>query len=144
MPQADFYILSGVRNPDRFTCSITSKAWSSGNRVFIIARDEQQAGILDDLLWTYHDISFLPHATVKNNDAESPVSIGWSGSDIVDADVIINLTDTVPDCASNYNRVVEIITDDPDAKDKGRLRYKKYRDLGFELNNHNIDSYPNG
>jgi DNA polymerase-3 subunit chi len=144
MPQADFYVLKGVRNPGRFTCSITNKAWSHGNRVFIIAKDQQQAVAIDDLLWTYHDISFLPHTTIDNVDTASPVTIGWDGSNTCDADVVINLTDTVPDCAADYGRVIEIITDDPDEKNKGRQRYKVYRDMGFDLINHNIDSFQDG
>lgn len=144
MPQADFYVLNGIRDPRRFTCSITSKAWSNGKSVYIIANDQQQARLIDDLLWTYHDISFLPHALINESETASPVSIGWVGIKSTEADVILNLTDTVPDCVSNYDRVIEIITDDPDEKNKGRQRYKTYREMGYELNNHNIDSFRDG
>ncbi len=141
MPQADFYVLNGVRKSGRFTASITSKAWLHGNSVYIIAKDAHQAEVIDDFLWTYHDISFLPHSKIDDVDSKSPVTIGWSGSDSADADIIINLTDSVPDCVKNYKRIIEIIIDDPDEKNRGRQRYKVYRDMGFEMKNHNIDSF---
>jgi DNA polymerase-3 subunit chi len=140
MSRADFYILNGKTSAPRFSCSIANKAWESGHSVYIITRNEAEAGELDDLLWTYQDISFIPHARIDNNKSDTPVLIGWYGSDTPEADVIINLTDSIPDCISSFGRVIEIIPEDPDLKTQGRERYRQYRELGFDLYNHAINT----
>ena len=139
MSRADFYIINGKTSAPRFSCSIASKAWASGNSVFIITRNEDEAGEIDDLLWTYHDISFVPHARINNSSSDVPVLIGWNGGDTPEADVIINLTDSIPDCVSSFERIIEIIPEDPALKTRGRERYRRYRELGFELFDHTIN-----
>lgn len=138
MSRADFYIINGKTSASRFSCSIASKAWSSGNSVFIMTRNEAEAGEIDDLLWTYQDISFVPHARIDDGTVDTPVIIGWNDSDAPDADIIINLTDTIPDCVSRFDRIIEIIPEDPGLKTRGRERYKRYRELGFDLFDHTI------
>jgi DNA polymerase-3 subunit chi len=140
MSRADFYILNGKTDAPRFSCNIANKAWTSGNSVFIITRNEAEAGDIDDLLWTYQDVSFVPHAKVDTGASDAPILIGWNGTETPQADVMINLTDTIPECYTNYDRVIEIIPEDPVLKNQGRERYKRYRELGFELFNHTINT----
>ena len=139
MARADFYILNGNTTATRFSCSIANKAWSQGNKVYIIVRDADEASRIDNLLWTFHDISFLPHATVENALDDTPILIGWPGSVTPHANVIINLTDTIPDCITSFERIVEIVPEDPALRDRGRKHYKAYRDMGFEIFNHTIN-----
>lgn len=139
MARADFYILNGSTTAARFTCSVAGKAWATGNTVFILTRDRDEAKRLDELLWTYQDISFLPHAQTGEEAGEVPVIIGWQGAEVPASDVIFNLTDEVPECISSFDRVVEIIPEDPDHRVRGRARYKQYRDMGFEMFNHSIN-----
>jgi DNA polymerase III subunit chi len=139
MARADFYILNGNTTAARFSCSIASKAWSQGHSIYIMARNTEQAAKIDDLLWTYHDISFLPHARIDNEGSNAPVIIGWPGVEPAESDVMINLTETVPDCAKQYQRVIEIIAEDPLLRNQGRQRYKAYRDMGYEMFNHEIN-----
>ncbi|MEX2353565.1 MAG: DNA polymerase III subunit chi [Gammaproteobacteria bacterium] len=138
MARTDFYILNGDTTASRFSCAIANKAFLQGNSVFIISADRNEAGIMDDLLWTYHDISFLPHALADDKPAGAPVIIGWPGQIPPASEVLINLTDTVPNCITEFNRIVEIVADDPAQKERGRERYKYYRDNGYELFSHNI------
>ncbi len=37
-----------------------------GNKILILTEDEEQIKSLDDLLWLYTQLSFLPHATYKD------------------------------------------------------------------------------
>ena len=138
MGRADFYILKGNTTASRFSCSIASKAWSRGHSIYIVTTDKDAAAKLDDLLWTFQDISFLPHATIDDEPEGAPVIIGWPGVEPPRADVMINLTESIPDCADKYDRVIEIIAEEPLQRDRGRERYKSYRDMGFEMFNHDI------
>ena len=138
MARADFYILNGNTAPSRFSCTVASKAFSQGNSVYIMATDRDEAIRLDDLLWTYQDISFLPHACVDEAQLDTPVIIGWPGAQPPPTDVLINLTETVPDDLAGFNRIVEIVADETSRRESGRERYKVYRERGYEMFNHTI------
>lgn len=139
MARTDFYILKGNMPAARFSCSIAGKALAGGHTVYLLAADEAEARRLDDLLWTYQDTSFLPHALAGGDGVDAPIQIGMPGADHPGADVLINLTDSVPDCAGDFSRIVEIIDADPARRDAGRERYRVYRERGYELHKHDID-----
>lgn len=136
MARADFYILSGGTNAERFSCIIAGKAFNQGNSVYIVVPDKHEAERLDGLLWTFNDISFLPHACVDVAEADTPIVIGWPGANLTQADVMINLTMTVPEGTDQFKRIVEIVAED--AAPQGRERYKIYRGRGYEMFNHTI------
>ena len=138
MPRADFYILNGNTAPSRFSCTIVGKAFSQGNSVYILAADRDEAAKLDDLLWTFQDISFLPHACVDEATPSTPIIIGWPGAQPPQADVLINLAELVPDNINDIKRIVEIVADETSLRERGRERYKVYRERGYEMFNHTI------
>jgi DNA polymerase-3 subunit chi len=138
MARADFYILNGNTAASRFSCSIANKAFAQGNSVYIMTADQEQAAKLDDLLWTFQDTSFLPHAQLHAGDA--PVLIGWPGVTAPATDVLINLTDNVPEQINSFDRIIEIVADTPPGREQGRARYKQYREQGFELFTHEINT----
>lgn len=138
MARADFYILNGNTAASRFSCTVASKAFSQGTPVYILAADRDEAARLDDLLWTYQDISFLPHACVDAAQPGTPVIIGWPGAQPPLSDVLINLTESVPDKLTGFTRIVEIVADEASRRERGRERYKYYREHGYEMFNHPI------
>lgn len=138
MARADFYILNGNTAPSRFSCTVAGKACNQGNSVYIVAENQDAAASLDDLLWTYQDISFLPHACIDVATPGTPIIIGWPGIQAPQTDVLINLTGAIPDDIAGFNRIIEIIADESSRREQGRERYKFYREHGFEMFNHNI------
>ena len=141
MSRVDFYILPDGSGVERFACSIASKAWSQGNQVHIHAASEQNANLIDDLLWTFRDISFIPHEVLygPTND-ESAVTIGF-GSDYPEkSQVIINLDNHIPDFISSFDRIVEIVGGSENNKQLARQRYRQYRNGDFEIHDHKIDN----
>lgn len=78
MPRVDFYVLPENSRQERFACMITHKVWSTGQMLFINTDSREMAEQIDNLLWTYHDISFIPHdLLIDNQTRQSPVMIGW-------------------------------------------------------------------
>ncbi len=49
-------------------CKVAAKAWHSGYQVFVLSNDTEQSRRIDDLLWTFNQGSFIPHA-VRGDDA---------------------------------------------------------------------------
>jgi DNA polymerase-3 subunit chi len=145
MPRVDFYILSEQGNRERFTCDIATKIRKQNLQLYIHASSREEAGLLDDLLWTHNDISFLPHSLIDADDAvTNTVTIGWEGMNSKGNEVLINLSMNIPDFAGNFDRVVEIVPASEPYRQQARERYKEYRKAGFEVHNNDLRSANTG
>lgn len=138
----DFYVLSEDL-PDareRLSCRLAEKAWKLGHRVYVHAGSTAQAAAIDDLLWTFRDGSFVPHARASDrSEPAPPVLIGSSGEAPPDAaDVLINLDNEVPDFYTRFARIAEIVEPLEPARAAGRARFRFYREHGFEPQSHNV------
>ncbi len=145
MAQVDFYILPENGNQKHFACALIQKAWKQGNNIFVNTPSESEAAAFDDLLWTFKDISFLPHCLAANNDTEnSPIVIGdnnQTNDQIPDhTTIMLNLTDQMPRDINKLERILEIVAGNEDEKQQARKRYAEYRNQGHELSNHKIES----
>ncbi len=142
MSRVDFYILAGTGEPSRhnFACRLAEKAYRLKHSVHIHTASRQQAEVLDQLLWTFRDGSFVPHQLlgVPGRSDSAPVTIGFDESEIGERDLLINLTDEIPAGATSFPRVAELVTSDEESKQKSRKRFVDYRELGAELETHNI------
>ena len=141
MSRVDFYILPDGTGIDRFACTMAAKAWSIGNRVHIHTPSEEMAKVLDNLLWTYRDISFVPHEIFDGNiNEETPVTIGFGNSFPEQSQVMINLDFEIPDFTSRFDRIVEIVGGNETNKQYARRRYRQYKDKDYETHDHKIDN----
>ena len=139
MSRVDFYILPENSGRDRFACSIANKAWQSGNNVYIHTNSRETAISMDDLLWTYHDISFIPHTLAGPSEpSDTPVIIGWQDQVPENFNVLINLTADIPAIAGRFARIVEIVAGSEEERAVARNRYRDYRDGGHELHDHTV------
>ncbi len=140
MTQVDFYLLkpsAGSRHD--FTCRLTDKAFGQGRRIYIYTDTQAEAAQLDRLLWTFRENSFIPHGVARLTDASlTPVLLGNEPPGAEQEDVLINLAAQVPAFFSRFSRVAEIISDEQDIKQAGRIRYKFYKDRGYPLKTHDM------
>ena len=143
--QVDFYILQdqSQRSIWQFCCRLAEKAWKLGNSVHIRTNGEDETRHLDELMWTYTDESFLPHArhddTVNASVIQSPIVLGH---DIPDAPcgLLINLAASSPEQIQQFPRIAEILNDDETVKQLGRERYSRYKKTGCTVQHHQIGS----
>jgi DNA polymerase-3 subunit chi len=141
MTRVDFYVLPENSRQERFACMMTHKVWSKGKPLFINTATQEMAEAFDNLLWTYHDISFIPHELINTNEkTESPVTIGWQGVLPKQTEVILNLAPEIPTNADRFARIIEIVTGDGSLRQQARNRYREYKERGYELHNHSIES----
>lgn len=142
MARVDFYVLaaSGDSSRHRFACRLAEKAYRLDHTVHIHTANRQQAEVLDELLWTFRDGSFVPHELLASaaRRVNSPVTIGFDMTGIGGQDLLINLTDAVPATADSFPRVAELVTSDAQSREQSRKRFVHYRELGAELRTHNI------
>lgn len=141
MTRVDFYILEDGAADDRFrlACRIAEKAWQSGRRVLIHTASADDARHVDGLLWTFRDRSFVPHGLLGEADpAVTGVLIGHGPEAGDEHDILINLSDGIPPFFSGFERVIEPVEPNEDARASSRERYRFYRDRGYPLNNQRI------
>lgn len=141
MERIDFYVLE-TPEPDaryRFACRLTEKAWRAGHQIYLHADSEAEAGLLDDLLWTFRAESFVPHAHGNVADCERLRVLIGSGNEYTGAkDLLINLAVEVPQNFGDFQRIAEIVGGGDTARQAGRQRYRFYRDHGCSLQSHSL------
>lgn len=141
--QVDFYILdkSDIRGKLLFSCRIVQKAFSQGLRILVLTGTEQQSQHMDQLLWTFAQNSFIPHGRSGPQSADwrdYPVQVGHVPVATELVDVLVNLQEAVSDAVFGYRRVVEMVSDDQQDRDRGRARFRTYRARGVEPITHKI------
>ncbi len=137
----DFYVLEANATDGRFrlACKIIDRAYRSGYSVYLWTRDDQESVLLDDLLWTFSQTSFIPH--VRNNGNAglmAPVRINHHPPKSGAAEVVVSVADQPVEDYSNFARIAEVVGFDEVEKQSGRSRFKFYRDQGLELETHRI------
>jgi DNA polymerase-3 subunit chi len=140
-PRIDFYVLPDQQENGRalLACRVTDKAYSLGHTVYLFTASEAQAAALDDLLWIFRQDSFIPHERYPLVGADgSPVLIGTASPAEVNAQVLINFTLTLPAGFERFERVVELVDQQPEVLAKSRERFKQYRDHGCTPESHRL------
>jgi DNA polymerase-3 subunit chi len=139
--RVDFYILDAVEPASRlsFACRLTEKAYGLDNRVYAHTATPDDARQLDEMLWTFRQGSFVPHQLLTDQGKQrAPISIGTTEKCADNGDLLINLTEAIPEFVTGFQRVAEIICGDEQARQIGRERFKSYRQLGIEPEIHQI------
>ncbi len=142
MSKVDFYVIDGFGTETRyrFACRLAEKAYRLNHTVHIHVADPQTLQQMDDLLWTFRDGSFVPHEVLESplSNIPAPITIGCNIAPSRDCDLLINLSEQIPDIADSFPRVAEIVTADEDAKASSRKRFVDYRDRGHTLDTHKL------
>ena len=141
--KVDFYLLGATDARARLAaaCRLAEKAFDQGLRVAVRTTSPAETAELDELLWTFSDRSFVPHAVWPAEAAiaaESPVLIANGGLPESHRDVLINLGAEPPPDAASFGRICEIVGADEAAKRQARLRWRAYRDAGLNPESHNL------
>jgi DNA polymerase-3 subunit chi len=143
MPRVDFYLVehSGPEACLRTACRIIDKAYKQRHHLLVHCTDKNQAQGLDKLLWTFQDISFVPHVLWQQQSSiEAPIIICDQSQSLPaqSRDILVNLTADVPNFFSQFQRVVEVVSADTDARKLARERFRHYRNVNCELYSHQI------
>ena len=138
MPRIDFYILKGRLGeaPQAFACRLVEKAYQQGHRLYVHLDGEDSLRHFDELLWTFRQGSFVPHARQEDDD-EAPVRLGY-GDPPSGGDVLLNLARQAPGFHDRFQRVLEVVGADEGQVADGRARFRYYRQQGETPVTHNL------
>ncbi|MDD5033135.1 MAG: DNA polymerase III subunit chi [Methylococcaceae bacterium] len=144
MTRIDFYILPSSDPHTRrvLGCKLAEKAWRQGMKVYIHTGSEVETAIMDKLLWTFRQGSFIPHALANADEQERedvPVLIGQGEPPEDCRGLLINLSLDKPPRFEEYQRVAELVDEDETVRAEGRRRYAAYKQQGHELETHKLE-----
>ena len=137
MTRIDFYQLNPARHRyDQVVCQLCQKAYDSQQLTLLLTRDPQQSQLLDQKLWTFRDDSFLPHDNEEVEGLVTPILIHDNPDPGSDRQLLINLSTTVPIYFAQFERVIELVTEEN--RQQAREHYSFYKERGYPLNHVNL------
>jgi len=148
--QVDFYVLAGSDPADRlrFACRLVEKAWLKRHRVRVQFDAGGDLEAFDRMLWTFSDRSFVPHRRAgAPDDTPSPglppvVIADGADADPSDGDVLVNLASAAPAFLDGWARIAEVVDADGARRQRGRERFRAYRERGLEPATHEMRGEP--
>ena len=137
MTSIDFYFNADDRL--QVACRLAGKAYAQKKKLLIYAPASATARRIDNLLWTWQQLSFIPHCLASDPLAAStPVLITAETPDPPESDVLLNLADSCPPFFERYERLLEIVGQDDAGRSLGRRRFKFYKERGYAIGTHDL------
>lgn len=123
-------------------CRLAAKAAAQKKRLVMLATDGAAARELDRMLWTWQQISFVPHCMAGDPVAEhTPVLIATPEGELpgfVMPEILMNLGDECPPLFERFDRLLEVVGSDEGDRARGRARYRYYKERGYALTHHDL------
>ncbi len=144
MPPVEFHILSdaGDNARLRYVCQLVEQACEQQQPCYVYAGTDDQARRMDEVLWTFRDQAFIPHELHTATAPSHPrimVLIGNQPQAPQEfQSLLINISEVLPENVGCFGRICEVVDADPHQKQLARERYKRYRELGCQLETRNL------
>jgi DNA polymerase-3 subunit chi len=137
MTQIDFY--THVEDKLRVACTLSSKAFGQGLKVFVRCPDRDTAQRFGRMLWSTPSTGFTPHCGPRDAlAAVTPVIVDHEGEAPPHDEVLLNLGPDCPPYFSRFRRLIEIVSLDEDDSELARGRFRHYRDRGYDMRTHQL------
>jgi DNA polymerase-3 subunit chi len=135
-----FYNLGHVNYDElqRYACRVLEKAYRQQEKIFVLCENERDANYLDDFLWTYNDIAFIPHQLVNQPELVAPIKIGWESSQAQTETILVNMRESIPENHQQFSRIIEFVINEEPWRNQSQKKYKSYKSNGYEPVVHNI------
>ncbi len=133
MTRIDFH--SNVPDKIAYACRLTRKARAANCQIVLLVKDRQDLMTLDQALWTFSELEFLPHVIAGDPlSASTPIILtDRDDTDLPHHHVLVNLSAATPAHFARFERMFEIVSSDEEDKAAGRARYRFYQQRGYPL-----------
>lgn len=123
-----------------FACRLAEKAHRLRHRIYFNMKNKEEALALDEMLWVWRADSFLPHNLYgEGPEPAPPVQIGTGIQPKNHSDILINLSDELPECYRQFSRILEVIPQNETAEEAARTRFRIYREKRYLLQTHKTE-----
>ncbi len=115
--------------------NLLEKAYSGGYRTLLLAENADRMEQINQLLWSYHPLSFLPHGSLKEpHQAMQPILVSDRLENGNNANVLFITSGLHLEHTEGYERIIDMFDGNDDyALGQARARWKAYKDSGAEL-----------
>lgn len=142
MATIEFY--SGIADKARHALRLLRKAQAKGARVAVVGETDALRR-LDADLWTADARDFVPHVRVGNPlpSARMDRTPLWLVEDARLArrcEVLVNLGPDAVEALDGFERVIELVSSDPDDRKAGRARWRRYESMGHTIQHKPMDN----
>ncbi len=141
MAKVNFYLLKQDSEQARqaLACRLAEQQSKQGQQVYILTSSSEDAQQMDQLLWSFAQESFLPHALAGSDVAgEVSVKIGHDTQPPVGTTCVLNLGTAPPLSQPTLSAIAEFVLNHDEAKAHSRTLWNLYKQLGYELQHHQL------
>jgi len=122
--------------PDKLAKSaqLCEAALAQAHQLTIFSRDAAMSHALQQQFWRHNATSFLANAQATALMSQySPIVLTTDAENLQQDDILINLQTQHPPFFSRFRCLIELVGVDEADKVAARLRYRFYRDRGYEV-----------
>ncbi len=141
MTQVSFY--TGVPERLAYVCRLLRKAQQSGAKVGVCGSPALLRR-LDSALWAFEPAEFVPHLNLSAGAvdptlvAATPILLLERALELAHREILLNLNAEMPEGFEQFQRVLEVVSRDDEQVQAGRLRYRRYEELGISVSHHKV------
>ena len=140
--EVSFY--TGVSDRLHFATRLLRKAYGSGAQVLVLG-PASLLSRLDAALWTQEPTDFVPHVLLRGKVDEAllratPIVLAERQDAAPHCRTVLNLGSDFMADVSAVDRVLEVLSSEPEQVQAGRRRYKAYREMGLDIKHHEVNS----
>jgi DNA polymerase-3 subunit chi len=138
MTKIDFHILPTFQTEDvyHYVARLVQKAQGRSHKVLIALPDADQSQAVSKALWQFKPEAFIAHNDIS--EAHFPLQLSHTNECGEHHDVLINLCPKTPEYFSRFERVFEVVCQQPEWLKSSRDRYRYYQDHGYEIERHDL------
>lgn len=122
--------------PDKLAkaAELSEKAVAKGRQLMIFTQDAVMSEQVRQQLWQLSETSFLPSAGPDDIESQHvSIIVDADGKRLLQDDILINLQSDYPPFFSRFRYLVELVGLEEADKVAARVRYKFYRDRGYQV-----------
>lgn len=140
--EVSFY--TGVSDRLHFATRLLRKAHASGAQVLVLG-PASLLSRLDAALWTQEPTDFIPHLLWRETVeagllAATPIVLSERQDAAPHCRTVLNLGADFMADVSALDRVLEVLSSEPEQVQAGRRRYKAYREMGLDIKHHEVNA----
>ena len=141
--QVSFY--TAVPERLAYVCRLLRKAQQTGAQIGVCG-SATLLERLDKALWSFEATEFVPHlhlptgAAADSRSAVTTILLAEHCEALPHREVLLNLGMAIPANFEQFQRVLEVVSKDPEQVEAGRQRFRQYKQLGHAVSHHVVPS----
>ncbi len=127
-------------------CQTTLKQYLAGQKMVVYSSDIARLRQFDQKLWAVDEAAFVPHVWAEDPMAsQTPIvlvnkDLALALEGMPPETWLLNLDDACPPTCGPLQRVLEIVSEEPEDKELARQRWRSYQAAGHDLKSYSLQS----